>query len=135
MGQVVFSPIAQGVLTGKYRRGQEPPAGSRATDDKGGAGMIARWMRDDVLERVQKLQPLADEAGLSLAQLAVAWVLQNPNVAGAIVGASRPEQVVSNVQASGVTLDSSTLAQIDDAILAQAETDPAKTVSPDTRVA
>src|SRR3954464_1617801 len=81
IGQVVWSPIAQGALTGKYKPGEQPPAGSRATDDKGGADMIARWMQDDVLERVQRLRPIAEEAGLSLAQLAVAWTLQNPNVA------------------------------------------------------
>src|SRR3954462_2647631 len=92
VSQVVFSPIAQGVLTGKYVPGQQPPEGSRATDDKGGANMIARWMKDDVLERVQQLKPVADEAGLSMAQLAIAWVLQNDNVATAIIGASRPEQ-------------------------------------------
>ena len=93
IGQVVWSPIAQGVLTGKYQPGEQPPAGSRATDDKGGADMITRWLKDDVLERVQRLRPIADEAGLSLAQLAVAWVLQNDNVSAAIIGASRPEQV------------------------------------------
>ena len=78
LGQIVFSPIAQGALTGKYHPGQKPPEGSRATDDKGGADMISRWLRDDVLERVQRLRPIADDAGLSLAQLAVAWVLKNP---------------------------------------------------------
>ena len=105
IGQIVWSPIAQGALTGKYKPGEQPPEGSRATDDKGGADMIKRWMKDDVLERVQRLQPIADEAGLSLAQLAVAWVLQNPNVSSAIVGASRPEQVTENVKAAGVTLE------------------------------
>ena len=104
ISQVVWSPIAQGVLTGKYKPGEQPPEGSRATDEKGGANMIKRWMRDDVLERVQQLQPLADEAGLSMAQLAVAWVLQNDNVATAIIGASRPEQVHDNVKAAGVKL-------------------------------
>src|SRR5689334_4714465 len=83
LGQVVFSPIAQGILTGKYKPGEDYPAGSRATDEKGGADMIGRWLKDDVLTRVQKLQPVADEAGLSLAQLAVAWVLQNNNVSAA----------------------------------------------------
>jgi aryl-alcohol dehydrogenase-like predicted oxidoreductase len=135
ISQIVWSPVAQGVLTGKYTPGQQPPAGSRATDEHGGSSAIRRFMSDDVLSSVQALAPIADGLGITMAQLAIAWVLANPNVAGAIVGASRPEQVVSNVQASGVTLDSSTLAQIDDAILAQAETDPAKTVSPDTRVA
>src|SRR4029079_18948117 len=97
MGQVVFSPIAQGVLTGKYKPGEEHPAGSRATDEKGGASMISRWLdNDDTLERVQRLTPLAEQAGLSLAQLSVAWVLQNSNVSAAIIGASRPEQVTEN---------------------------------------
>src|SRR3954452_14059018 len=105
IGQIVWSPIAQGVLTGKYLPGQAAPEGSRATDDKGGADMISRWLKDDVLERIQRLKPIADEAGLSLAQLAVAWVLQNPNVGAAIVGASRPEQVSDNAKASGVVLD------------------------------
>ena len=105
IGQIVWSPIAQGVLTGKYLPGQPPPEGSRATDDKGGADMIERCMRDDVLDAVQRLKPLADDAGLTMAQLAVAWVLQNDNVAAAIVGASRPEQVAENVKAAGVTLD------------------------------
>src|SRR5215471_2119798 len=85
IGQVVFSPIAQGVLTGKYVPGQPPPAGSRATDEKSGAGFIERLMSDEVLSTVQGLRPLAEQAGLSMAQLAIAWVLQNPNVAAAIV--------------------------------------------------
>lgn len=116
IGQVVFSPIAQGVLTGKYVPGQPLPEGSRATDDKGGAGMIDRWMRDEVLERVQQLRPIADEAGLTMAQLAVAWVLQNPNVSAAIVGASRPEQVTDNARAAGVRLDEATMKAIDDVV-------------------
>lgn len=116
LGQVVWSPIAQGVLTGKYKPGQQAPAGSRATDDKGGSDMVARWMRDDVLEAVGRLEPLADQAGLSMAQLAIAWVLQNPNVSAAIIGASRPEQVTENVKAAGVTLDADLLAAIDTAL-------------------
>ncbi|MBM9510325.1 aldo/keto reductase family protein [Actinacidiphila acididurans] len=124
LGQIVFSPIAQGVLTGKYLPGQQPPAGSRATDDKGGANMISRWMRDDLLAGVQSLQPLAAEAGLSMAQLAVAWVLQNPNVSAAIVGASRPEQVAENVKASGVKLDAGLLARIEEVLAPFAVTDP-----------
>jgi aryl-alcohol dehydrogenase-like predicted oxidoreductase len=116
VGQIVWSPIAQGALTGKYKPGEQPPAGSRATDDKGGKDMIERWMRDDVLERVQRLQPIADDAGLSLAQLAVAWVLQNPNVSSAIVGATRPEQVTENVKAAGVTLEAELMTRIDDVI-------------------
>src|SRR6195952_2938323 len=94
VSQIVWSPIAQGVLTGKYKPGAELPAGSRATDTNGGADMIKRWMNDDVLSRVQALTPIAGDLGLSMAQLAVAWVLQNSNVSAALVGASRPEQVV-----------------------------------------
>ncbi|WP_049578114.1 aldo/keto reductase family protein [Streptomyces sp. SBT349] len=123
IGQIVWSPIAQGVLTGKYVPGQAPPAGSRATDDKGGANMISRFMRDEVLEAVQKLRPLAEEAGLSLAQLAIAWVLQNPNVSSAIVGATRPEQVAENVKAAGVTLDASLLERIEEITAEVAVTD------------
>ncbi|MFF3468849.1 aldo/keto reductase family protein [Streptomyces sp. NPDC001984] len=124
MGQVVFSPIAQGVLTGKYEPGRRPPQGSRATDDKGGADMIARWMRDEVLEAVQRLKPLAVEAGLSLAQLAVAWVLQNSNVSAAIIGASRPEQVEENAKASGVVLEADLMARIEEVLEPVAVTDP-----------
>jgi aryl-alcohol dehydrogenase-like predicted oxidoreductase len=127
MSQIVFSPIAQGVLTGKYRPGEQPPAGSRATDDKGGADMIKRWMRDDVLERVQQLVPLAEVAGLSMAQLAVAWVLQNENVASAIIGASRPEQVADNVSAAGVKLDDEVLGKIDEVLDPVIERDPTRT--------
>ena len=135
ISQVVWSPIAQGVLTGKYQPGEQPPTGSRATDEKGGASSIARWMRDDVLERVQQLRPLADEAGLSMAGLAVAWTLQNDNVATAIVGASRPEQVADNAAAAGVTLDADLLAKIDEILDPVIERDPAKTQesSPTTR--
>ncbi|MGW3628490.1 aldo/keto reductase family protein [Streptomyces sp. NPDC000880] len=123
IGQIVWSPIAQGVLTGKYLPGQQPPTGSRATDDKGST-MISRFMRDEVLEGVQRLKPLADEAGLTLAQLAVAWVLQNSNVSAAIVGASRPEQVAENAKAAGVTLDAELMARIDEIVLPVAVTDP-----------
>jgi aryl-alcohol dehydrogenase-like predicted oxidoreductase len=133
LGQVVFSPIAQGVLTGKYLPGQAPPAGSRATDEKSGANFISRLMTDDVLSTVQQLKPLAEQAGLSMAQLAVAWVLQNPNVSSAIVGASRPEQVYDNAKASGVQLDADLMKAIDEAVGAIAERDPAKTVSPPHR--
>jgi aryl-alcohol dehydrogenase-like predicted oxidoreductase len=130
ISQIVWSPIAQGVLTGKYKPGQPLPAGSRATDEKGGANMVKRFLNDDVLERVQKLEPLASEAGLSLAQLAVAWVLQNPNVASAIIGASRPEQVHENVKAAGVKLGPDLMAAIDTALEGVVETDPALTRSP-----
>ncbi|PZE71630.1 MULTISPECIES: aldo/keto reductase family protein [unclassified Curtobacterium] len=135
LSQIVFSPIAQGVLTGKYKPGQPLPEGSRATDEKGGAQMISRWMRDDVLERVQALQPIADDLGLSMAQLSIAWVLQNDNVASAIIGASRPQQVVDNVVAAGVTLDAEAMQRIDDAIGSIAERDASKSVSPTSRPA
>ncbi|GAB3819140.1 aldo/keto reductase family protein [Kribbella italica] len=135
IGQVVFSPIAQGVLTGKYKAGQQPPEGSRATDAKGGANMIGRWLKDDVLNRVQELQPIADEVGLSLSQLAVVWVLQNQNVSSAIIGASRPEQVIENVKASGVKLEDALLKRIDEVLGSAIESDPAKTAqdAPQTR--
>ena len=131
IGQIVWSPIAQGVLTGKYQPGQAPPAGSRATDTKGGADMVASWLSDDVLTKVQQLRPLAEEAGLSMAQLAVAWVLQNDNVSSAIIGASRPEQVTDNVKASGVTLEPALLKRVDEVLGDAIERDPAKTTSPD----
>lgn len=133
MGQIVWSPIAQGVLTGKYLPGQAPPQGSRATDDKGGANMIGRWLQDDVLERVQLLKPIAEEAGLTMAQLAVAWVLQNNNVSAAIIGASRPDQVTDNAKASGVRLDEDTLKAIDEVVEPVVVRDPAKTQSPARR--
>jgi aryl-alcohol dehydrogenase-like predicted oxidoreductase len=127
VSQIVWSPIAQGVLTGKYRPGEQPPEGSRATDEKGGADMISRFMRDDVLTRVQQLQPVADELGLTMAQLAVAWVLQNDNVASAIIGASRPEQVSENVKAAGVSIPDELMARIDDALGDIVVRDPGKT--------
>jgi aryl-alcohol dehydrogenase-like predicted oxidoreductase len=137
ISQIVWSPIAQGVLTGKYQPGQQPPAGSRATDEKGGANMIKRFMNDDVLTRVQELKPIADELDLSMAQLAVAWVLQNDNVAAAIIGASRPEQVSENVKASGVTIPDDLMKRIDEALGDVVERDPGKTAegAPKTRVA
>jgi aryl-alcohol dehydrogenase-like predicted oxidoreductase len=127
LSQIVFSPIAQGVLTGKYQPGGELPEGSRATDDKGGARMIQRFMKDEILERVQGLRPIADELGLTMAQLAVAWVLQNPNVASAIIGASRPEQVLDNVQASGVEIPAELLTRVDEVLGDVVERDPGKT--------
>jgi len=133
LSQVVFSPIAQGVLTGKYQPGQAPPEGSRATDDKSGAMFIRRWLESDVLTTVQRLRPLADQAGLTMAQLAIAWVLQNPNVASAIVGATRPDQLQDNAKAAGVRLDADLLKAIDDVVEPIAERDPAKTESPASR--
>ncbi len=132
LGQVVFSPIAQGVLTGKYALGAAPPPESRATDPSG-SGFIQRWLRDAVLEAVQRLRPLADEAGLSLAQLAVAWTLQNPNVSAAIIGATRPEQVTENCKASGIRLEPDLMRRIDEVLGDVIERDPARTSSPKVR--
>ena len=132
IGQIVFSPIAQGVLTGKYLPGSAAPEGSRATD-AGGSRFIKGYLTDDILGRVQQLKPVADEAGLSLAQLAIAWTLQNPNVSAAIVGATRPEQVRDNVKASGVTLEESVMRSIDDILGPVIVTDPAMTASPRSR--
>jgi aryl-alcohol dehydrogenase-like predicted oxidoreductase len=133
ISQIVFSPIAQGVLTGKYQPGHPPPAGTRATDEKSGAQFISRWMTDEVLSTVQRLKPLAEQAGLSMAQLAVAWVLQNPNVSAAIIGASRPEQVRDNAAASGKKLDADLLKAIDEILGPIIERDPARTESPASR--
>jgi voltage-dependent potassium channel beta subunit len=132
IGQIVWSPIAQGVLTGKYQPGAAPPAGSRATDEQG-SGFISRLLTDELLGRVQQLIPVAEQAGLSLAQLAVAWTLQNPAISAAIIGATRPEQVRENVKASGVRLDPAILAKIDDILGDQIVTDPAYTSSPRKR--
>lgn len=129
LSQIVFSPVAQGVLTGKYLPGQQPPEGSRATDSKGGAQMISRWMRDDVLAAVQELKPVANDLGLSMAALAVAWVLQNDNVAAAIIGASRPEQVTDNVKAAGVRLPAEVMTKVDELLSGVAATDPALTAT------
>jgi len=135
ISQIVWSPVAQGVLTGKYTVGAELPAGSRATDQKGGAGMIERWLRDDVLDAVAQLEPIAAELGLTQAQLSLAWVLSNENVASAIIGASRPEQVESNAKASGVTLEADVLSRIESIFDGLAETDPRKTQMPSGREA
>lgn len=136
ISQIVWSPMAQGVLSGKYLPGQPAPEGSRATDEKSGATFIKRLLGDDVLTAVQKLKPVAEQAGLTMPQLAIAWVLQNKNVAAALVGASRPEQLDDTVKASGVTLDADTMAAIDAAMAPVAVTDPEETytVSPKTRV-
>jgi aryl-alcohol dehydrogenase-like predicted oxidoreductase len=115
ISQIVWSPLAQGVLTGKYAPGEAPPPDSRAASEEMG-GFIAGFMEDQTLEAVQRLRPIAGEAGLTLSQLALAWVLREPNVASAIIGASRPEQVHENAAASGVELGPDTLAAIDDAL-------------------
>ncbi len=137
LSQIVFSPIAQGVLTGKYRPGQPVPEGSRATDTKGGADFVKRFLRDDVLQRVQDLAPIAAELDLTSAQLAVAWVLQNQNVASAIIGASRPEQVAENVKAAGVVVPLPLMERVDEVLGDVVERDAARTAAnaPKTRPA
>ncbi|MBK9740638.1 MAG: aldo/keto reductase family protein [Actinobacteria bacterium] len=133
VGQIVWSPMAQGVLSGKYLPGAPPPPDTRASSEGEAANMISRWMRDDVLTAVQALVPIAADLGLTPAQLAIAWVLANPNVSSAIVGASRPQQIVDNVKAAGVSLDVETLDAIDAALAGVVTSDPALTVSPATR--
>jgi aryl-alcohol dehydrogenase-like predicted oxidoreductase len=137
ISQIVWSPMAQGVLSGKYLPGQPVPAGSRATDEKSGAMFIQRFLEEKTLEAVQRLKPIAEQAGLTMPQMAIAWVLQNPNVAAALVGASRPEQLADTVKASGVTLDADTLTAIDEALGDVVNRDPQATyeVSPKSRVA
>ncbi|WP_223695315.1 aldo/keto reductase family protein [Leifsonia poae] len=137
ISQIVWSPVAQGVLSGKYLPGAALPEGSRATDRRGGADAVSRWLTEDVLTRVQELRPIAAELDLTPAQLAVAWVLQNDNVATAIIGASRPEQVTENVKASGVVIPAELLARIDGILGDVIERDPAHTAerSPKTREA
>lgn len=132
IGQIVWSPMAQGVLSGKYKPGQPPPAGSRATDERGST-FIKRLLDDDILTAVQNLQPIADQNGMTMAQLALAWVLQNPNVSAAIIGATRPEQIADNVKASGVSLDEDTMREIDEALGEVVVRDPAFTRSPQDR--
>jgi aryl-alcohol dehydrogenase-like predicted oxidoreductase len=124
ISQIVWSPIAQGVLSAKYKPGQAPPAGSRATDEKGGADTIGRFMEDHVLEAVQRLVPIAQQVDLTPAQLAIAWVLANDNVAAALVGASRPEQISENVKASEVDLTPDVMKAIDEALGDVVVTDP-----------
>jgi aryl-alcohol dehydrogenase-like predicted oxidoreductase len=126
LSQIVWSPLAQGVLTGKYLPGQQPPADSRGGHATVG-GSMQGYLTDDVLTRVQQLRPIAEELGLSMAQLAVAWVLQNQNVAAAIIGATRPEQVHDNVKAAGVELPAEVLTRIDEVLGDVVERDPAKT--------
>ena len=133
IGQIVWSPIAQGILTGKYLPGKKPPAGSRATDKKSGANFISRWMTDEVLTAVQNLKPIADGVGLSMSQLALAWALQNQNVSAVIMGATKPVQVKENIKASGVVLGDDVMQAIDAALGQLPERDPKKTESPNPR--
>ena len=133
IGQIVWSPMAQGVLTGKYLPGKKPPAGSRATDKKSGAEMISRWMKDDVLGAVQKLVPIAQSLDLTMGQLALAWALSNKNVSSVIMGATKPKQVKDNAKASGIKLSADVLRAIDDALGNVAARDPNLTESPKPR--
>ena len=133
ISQIVWSPLAQGVLTGTYLPGQPAPAGSRGTDTTGGQDAMSNWLREDVLTAVQQLVPIADELGCSMPALALAWVLSNDNVAGAIIGASRPEQVASNVAALEVELTDEVKARIDQVLAPVAETSIDKTTSPAAR--
>lgn len=137
ISQIVWSPMAQGVLSGKYLPGQPAPEGSRATDEKSGANFIKRFLNDDVLTAVQKLGPIAADAGITVPQLSLAWVLHNPNIAAALVGASRPEQLEDTVKASDITLDDATYQAVNDALSGVAVTDGAETytVSPKSRPA
>lgn len=115
IGNIVFSPLAQGILSGKYRPGAPPPLGSRAADPSV-AHWMGDWREDEVLAAVQRLGPVAQEAGLTMPQLALAWVLRESVVASAIIGASRPEQVAENAAASGVTLGPDLLAAVEDVL-------------------
>jgi aryl-alcohol dehydrogenase-like predicted oxidoreductase len=132
ISQIVWSPIAQGVLTGKYLPGAPAPAGSRASDPKVN-GFIEKFMTEEVLTKVQKLKPIAQELGLEMSQLAIAWVLQNENVAAAIVGASRPDQITENAKAAGVKIPAELMEKIDHELAGSIVTDPALTQSPATR--
>jgi len=133
IGQIVWSPMAQGVLTGKYLPGKKAPAGSRATDKKSGADFISRWMSEEVLTAVQKMKPIADGLDISMSQLALAWVLQNSNVSSAIMGATKPSQVKENVKASGIKLSADVMQAIDNALGKLPERDPKKNESPNPR--
>lgn len=132
IGQIVWSPLAGGVLSGKYKPGQAAPAGSRGADPKFGR-FVEGWMNDDVLTRVQQLGPIAEKLGLTIAQLSLAWVLQNSNVSAAIIGATRPEQVVENVKAVGVKLDDDVMDEINKLLEPVAVTDPKETTAPNPR--
>lgn len=115
ISQIVWSPLAQGVLTGKYQKSNKAPADSRAVNPKMNIFMD-QWLEDDLLDRIEKLRPIAEDAGISMTQLALAWVLQEPNLAAAIIGASRPGQVLENASASGISLDDATMQAIDHAL-------------------
>jgi aryl-alcohol dehydrogenase-like predicted oxidoreductase len=133
VSQIVWSPMAQGILTGKYLPGQPVPADSRAANDKANH-FIKEQLNDDLLTAVQSLKPIADDLGLTMAQLALAWTLQNPNVASAIVGASRPDQITSNLGAVGVELPAEAMQKIEELMAPFAKFDPALTEAPARRL-
>jgi len=132
LSQIVWSPLAQGVLTGKYLPGAELPADSRAANSEI-SGFMEKFLGDDLLTKIQKLIPLADQLELSLAQFSIAWVLQNKNIAAAIVGASKPEQIASNIKASGVEIPAELMKQADQILGDSIVRDPELTKSPETR--
>jgi len=133
IGQVVFSPLAQGVLTGKYKPGAAPLADSRATDEASGQGFISWLLRDEVLEPVAEFAALAKEAGFTPAEVALAWILENENVSSAIIGATRPEQVKENVKAVDIVLEADLLRAIDEVLEPTILRDPAFIFSPESR--
>jgi len=133
VSQIVWSPMAQGVLTGKYKPGQPAPEGSRGSDERLG-GMMGKYLSDEVLSRVQQLEPLAQALSLTMAQFALAWVLQNDNVASAIVGATKPEQISSNIEAVGVEIPADVMKQVSEILAPVAVFDPRETKSPEARL-
>ena len=133
ISQIVWSPMAQGVLTGKYLPGQPAPEGSRGSDERMG-GMMGKYLSEEVLTRVQLLKPLADDLGLTMAQFALAWVLQNKNVASAIVGATKPEQIASNIAAVGVEIPAEVMAKVSEILEPVAVFDPRETKAPEARL-
>ncbi|NDD25615.1 MAG: aldo/keto reductase [Actinobacteria bacterium] len=133
VSQIVWSPMAQGVLTGKYLPGQPVPAGSRAADDRVNS-FIQKWLSEDVLTRVQQLKPLADELGITMAQFALAWVLQNKNVSSAIVGATSPEQISSNIDAVGVEIPQEIMDKVTEILAPVIVSDPSETRAPEARL-
>jgi aryl-alcohol dehydrogenase-like predicted oxidoreductase len=132
ISQIVWSPMAQGVLTGKYLPGKPVPSGSRAADPST-SSIIQKYMGEETLTKVQGLKPVAEQLGITMGQLAIAWVLQNKNVASAIVGASRPEQIADNVKAVGIEIPHELMKQIDEVLAGVIATDPKLTKSPETR--
>jgi len=133
IGQIAYSPIAQGVLSGKYSAGKKLPAGSRATDKKSGGEMISGWLREEILNAVENLKPIAADCGISMSQLALAWALANPNVSAVVMGASRPQQILENAKASGIKLDPTTLSAIDQVLGDLPERNPEYNQSPNPR--